>query len=142
MILYLLKIKLSWLMTKNNGRKELNKRIKSFNYAFEGWGYVLRTQKNAWIHAFVTIMVVITGLWLGLSRYDWVLLIIAIAIVWITEFLNTALEAIVDMTMPDPHPCAKVAKDVGAGAVLLSAFAAILIGLLVLGPPLWEIISG
>jgi diacylglycerol kinase len=126
---------------RNNGLLELRKRIKSFRFAFEGCWYVLRTQKNAWIHAPITIAVVIAGIWSGLSRVDWALLIIAIAIVWIAEFFNTAIEAIIDMTMPDPHPLAKVAKDVGAGAVLLGACAAVLIGVLVLGPPLWESIS-
>ncbi len=127
---------------QSNGQTEMYKRIKSFQYALEGWAYVLRTQKNAWIHAIFTIGVAVIGLWLGLSKYDWAFLIIAVVVVWITEFINTALEAIVDVSMPDPHPCAKVAKDVGAGAVLLGAAAAVLIGLLILGPPVWDIISG
>lgn len=121
---------------------ELRKRAKSFQYAFEGWWYVLRTQKNAWIHATVSLAVAALGLWLGLSRTDWAIIILAIAIVWMAEFVNTALEAIVDMTMPEKNPLAKVAKDVGAGAVLLGACAAVLVGFLILGPPLWQRLTG
>lgn len=130
------------LQMRNGGQTEIHKRIKSFQYAFEGLWYVLRTQKNSWIHTAITIMVVITGLWLELSRYDWALLILVMAFVWITEFVNTALEVVIDMTTANPHPCAKIAKDVSAGAVLVSAFAAVLIGLLILGPPLWEVVFG
>jgi diacylglycerol kinase len=112
-------------------------RIHSFRYAFEGWWYVLSTQQNAWIHAVVSIAVFVLALWLHVSRTEWAVLILTIMVVWMAEFMNTALEAVVDMTMPDPHPLAKVAKDVAAAAVLVGACGAVLIGLLVLGPPLW-----
>lgn len=121
---------------------ELRKRIKSFQYAFEGWWYVLRTQKNAWIHAVASLAVVALGLWLGISLTDWAIIIITIAIVWMAEFINTALEAIVDMTMPEKNPLAKVAKDVSAAAVLIGACAAVLVGFLILGPPLWQRLIG
>lgn len=124
-------------MTEKDNNEVYN-RAKSFQYAFAGWWYVLRTQHNAWIHAVVTIIVFVLGLWLGLSRTDWAILILAIMTVWIAEFMNTALEAIVDMTSPDFHPLAKVAKDVAAAAVLVGACGAVLIGLLIMGPPLWE----
>ena len=127
---------------QENDNSEFRKRIKSFQYAFEGWWYVLRTQKNAWIHAVISLLVVALGLWLGLSRSDWALIILTIAIVWMAEFMNTALEAIVDMTMPEMHPLAKVAKDVSAAAVLVGACAAVLVGILILGPPLWQRLIG
>lgn len=119
------------------GRNELYSRIRSFGYAFEGWWYVLRTQHNAWLHAIATVIIVALGLWLKLPRRDWAVLILTFMAVWMAEFMNTALEAVVDMSMPDPHPLAKVAKDVAAAAVLVGACGAILIGLLLLGPPLW-----
>lgn len=122
----------------DSNQRELHKRIKSFQYALEGWWYVLRTQKNTWIHAVISLAVIVLGLWLGLSRTDWALIIVTMAIVWIAEFMNTALEAIVDMIMPEIHPLAKVAKDVSAAAVLLGACAAVLVGILILGPPLWQ----
>ncbi len=126
----------------DNDNSEFRKRAKSFQYAFEGWWYVLRTQKNAWIHAVVSVAVVVLGLWLKLSRSDWAILILTVAIVWMAEFMNTALEAIVDIVMPEIHPLAKVAKDVSAAVVLVGAGAAVLVGLLILGPPLWQQLFG
>ncbi len=120
----------------------IQRRLVSFRYAFEGWWYVLRTQRNAWIHAVVSIAVVALALWLGIPAGEWALLLLAIMIVWVAEFMNTALEALVDMTMPRPHPLAKVAKDVAAAAVLIGALGSVLIGLLVLGPPLWSRLFG
>lgn len=123
-------------------RTAIARRVQSFRYAFAGWTYVLRTQPNAWIHAVITIAVVLLGWWLGIGRLEWVALLLTIMIVWMAEFTNTALEAVVDMTMPKPHPLAKVAKDVAAATVLVGALGATLIGLLILGPPLWARLLG
>jgi diacylglycerol kinase (ATP) len=119
----------------------LKSRIQSFRAAFSGWGYVIRSQKNAWIHAAVSVLVVIAGFWLEISRLEWAVILLAIAMVWTSEFLNTALEAVVDLASPQKHPLAKVGKDVGAAAVLIAAGISVLIGLLILGPPLWARIS-
>lgn len=113
-------------------------RIESFRYAFAGWWYMIRTQRNAWIHTVFTVAVVIVGLWLGLGRLEWALIVLAVGGVWMAEFVNTALEAVVDLASPDVHPLAKVGKDVAAAAVLVGAGTAVLVGLLVLGPPLLE----
>ena len=112
-------------------------RAHSFRYAFSGWWYVIRTQKNAWIHAAATVCVVVMGIWLHLPLRDWAVLLLTITIVWTAEFLNTALEAVVDLASPQNHPLAKVGKDVGAAAVLIAACSAALIAILILGPPLW-----
>lgn len=117
-------------------RTELYNRVRSFRYAFEGWWYVLRTQHNAWIHAIASLVVFALGLWLRLPARDWAVLVLAMMAVWMAEFMNTALEAVVDMTMPTVHPLAKVAKDVAAAAVLVGAVGSVLIGLLLMGPPL------
>jgi diacylglycerol kinase (ATP) len=119
----------------------LKSRAQSFKHAFSGWWYVVRTQQNAWIHALATVVVVGLGLWLVLDLRDWAIVILAIAMVWIAEFLNTALEAVVDLASPQAHPLAKVGKDVGAAAVLIAAFSSILIGLLILAPRLWARLS-
>jgi diacylglycerol kinase len=115
----------------------IKSRIASFGHAFHGWAYVIRNEKNAWIHAVATILVFILATWLTLPPRDWAVLILAIAMVWAAEFLNTSIEAVVDLASPTHHPLAKVGKDVGAAAVLISAGAAVFVGLLLLGPPLW-----
>jgi diacylglycerol kinase (ATP) len=113
-------------------------RLQSFRHAFSGLWYVLRTQRNAWIHATITISVILLGSWLGLGRYDWVIIMIAVCFVWLAEIINTALEAITDLASPEQHPLARVGKDVGAGAVLLASITAIILGILILLPPLLE----
>ena len=112
-------------------------RVVSFRHAFRGWHHVFRTQKNAWIHSAIAAVVFVLGLWLHLPPRDWAVIILTTAVVFAAEFMNTAIEAVVDLASPEPHPLAKIGKDVGAAAVLVAALAAILIGLLLLGPPLW-----
>jgi len=112
-------------------------RLASFRHAFAGWWYMLRTQRNAWIHATISTLVFLAGLWLGLNRMEWAIILLTIALVWMAEFVNTALEAVVDLASPDLHPLAKIGKDVGAAAVLIGSIAAMVVGLLILGPPLW-----
>ena len=119
----------------------IRSRLRSFQFAFNGWWYVLRTQRNTWIHTVFSLVVLGVSLWLGLKPVEWALVVIAIAMVWTAEFINTALEAVVDLASPQQHPLAKVGKDVGAAAVLIAALASIIIGLLILGPPLWARVS-
>jgi len=117
-------------------------RIKAFGYALSGWWYVIRTQRNAWIHMVVSITVILMSFILHISASNWALILLAIALVWIAEFLNTALEAVVDLASNhQQHELAKLGKDVGAAAVLIAAVSSIIIGLLVLGPPLWAVIK-
>lgn len=113
-------------------------RIVSFCNAFAGFWYVVRTQKNAWIHLLATILVILISFWLWIEPVQWALIFICIGLVWFAEFINTALEAVVDLASPQKHPLAKVGKDVGAAAVLIAAIASTIIGVLVLGPPLIE----
>ncbi len=115
----------------------LYSRIAAFGHAFRGWWYVLKTQHNAWIHSLFATVVILVGLWVGLKPIDWAVIVLTIAMVFTAEFINTAIEAVVDLASPVHHPLAKVGKDVGAGAVLVSALAGIVIGLLIIGPPLW-----
>jgi diacylglycerol kinase len=111
-------------------------RALAFRFAFAGWGYVIRTQRNAWIHALASILTLLFAAWLQVAYLDWAVLILTIALVWTAEFINTALEAVVDLASPDQHPLAKVGKDVGAAAVLIASLASVLVGLAILGPPL------
>lgn len=119
-------------------RSFFRSRARSFRYAFSGWWFVIRTQRNAWIHAVISIAVIMVSFWLGLDERDWAVIMLAIAMVWTAEFLNTALEAVVDLTSPEQNKLARVGKDVGAAAVLIAASSAALIGFLILGPPLWQ----
>jgi len=120
----------------------LYSRYKAFGYAFTGWWFVIRTQRNAWIHMVVSISVILMSFILRIDAKSWALILLAITLVWIAEFLNTALEAVVDLaTNHQQHELARVGKDVGAAAVLIAAVSSVVIGLLVLGPPLWSIIK-
>ena len=90
----------------------------------------------------VSLVVILMAFLLHISAGGWAMIVLAIALVWIAEFLNTALEAVVDLASNhQQHDLARVGKDVGAAAVLIAAIASIIIGLLVLGPPLWVAIS-
>jgi diacylglycerol kinase (ATP) len=115
----------------------ITSRVHAFGHAFRGWWHVLKTQHNAWIHSLVATLVILLSAWLGIPARDWAVIVLTIAMVFTAEFINTAIEAVVDLASPLHHPLAKVGKDVGAGAVLVSALAAVLVGLLILGPPLW-----
>lgn len=119
----------------------IRSRIASFRYAFQGWSYVLRTQRNAWIHSAIATAVFLVGLWLQLPARDWAFIILTAALVFSAEFINTAIEAVVDLATAEHHPLAKIGKDVGAAAVLVAALAAVLVGLLILGPPLLQKLS-
>jgi diacylglycerol kinase (ATP) len=120
----------------------IKSRFVSITNALNGLWHVLKSQQNAHLHLIATVIVILTGLWLGLSIANWVFLLLVIGMVWIAEFLNTALEVIVNLASPDQHPLAKVGKDVGAAAVLIAVIIALIIGIIILGPPLIDKIWG
>ena len=126
---------------KENQPFDLRARARSFVYAFAGWRYVIRHEHNVRIHLFMLAVMVGLGVWLEIGRIEWAILLLTFTGVLSGEMFNSAIEAVVDMTSPDPHPLAKAAKDVAAGAVLFAACTAVLIGLLILGPPLWQKMS-
>lgn len=97
---------------------------------------MVRCQHNAWIHAIITIAVVIAGLAFRLSRGEWCWIILAISIVWTAEALNTAFEFLADAASPNFHPIVRDAKNVAAGAVLITAIAAVVIGAIIFWPHL------
>jgi diacylglycerol kinase (ATP) len=112
----------------------------SFRYAFSGLRYLLWTQRNAKIHTAISLAAIALAFVLRLDRYEWLTLMLTIAIVLAAEGVNTALEAAVDLASPDYHPLAKIAKDVGAGTVLLTAIGAVLVGLVLFLPHLLPIV--
>ena len=95
---------------------------------------MLRTQHNAWLHLGATLAVCSCGWGLRVSAADWRWLIAAITLVWAAEALNTAIEVVCDVISPGYHPAIGTAKDIAAGAVLLCAIGAFLIGGLTLAP--------
>ena len=111
-------------------------RFVSLGYALAGWLYMLRRQKNTRLMSVASIGVFALSFWLGISRIEWAVIILAITIVWLAEFLNAGIEAAVDLASPEIHPMAKVGKDVASAAVLLTVVASILIGTLIFAPPL------
>jgi len=113
-------------------------RLHSLRYALAGLRTLLLTQHNAWIHAVATVLVVVAGLVLGLSAAEWCWLVLAMTLVWMAEALNTALEFLADAVTQDFHPLILQAKDVAAAALLIAAIGALVIGLLVFGPHLWQ----
>jgi diacylglycerol kinase (ATP) len=122
-------------------RFSLHARARSFVYAGRGLSTMLASQHNAWIHAVASAGVVLGGLAAEVDRLEWCALVLAIVAVWTAEALNTAFEFLCDVASPEFHPLVAKAKDVAAGAVLIAAMGATLVGLLVLGPYLLSALS-
>jgi len=116
--------------------------IASFRYAFVGVRYLLWTQRNAKIQSAIGLAAIGLGVVLGIDRYEWLALLVTITLVIAAEGVNTALEAIVDLTSPEYHTLAKIAKDVGAGTVLITAIASVIIGIVLFLPHLLPLIMG
>lgn len=111
-------------------------RIASLSYAIAGWLYMLRRQKNTRIQAVASIAVLLVSFWLQIDNISWAIMILTITIVWMAEFINAAVEAAINLASNEWHPMAKVGKDVASAAVLLGVVASIIVGVLILGPPL------
>jgi diacylglycerol kinase len=109
---------------------------RGFQFAGEGLLYAFRTQRNFRVHLIASVAVIILGAWLRLPRQSWAILALDIGLVLTAEMINTAAEALVDLTSPEYHPLAKLVKDLMAGAVLIVALISVIVGLLILGPPL------
>jgi diacylglycerol kinase len=112
--------------------------VEAFRFAFSGLWYTLRTQRNLRVQLAIASVVTILGLWLKLSADQWAILALTSGLVLISEMTNTVIEKLVDLVCPDYHPLAKIVKDVMAGAVVLAALVAVIVGLLILGPALWN----
>lgn len=116
--------------------------MRRFTRAFRGIGFAIRTESNFRVHVSAAVIVFGLAVWLGLPATHFALLALTVGAVFATELLNTAVENAVDLASPDRHELAKRAKDTAAGAVLMAAFASVIVGVCILGPPLWNSVSG
>ena len=112
----------------------LRDRIKSFGHAGAGLGFLVKSEPQARIHMLASAVVLIAAWGLDLNRHDWMWLIVAIALVWISEAFNTAFEHLCNVVSPEYSQSVKRAKDIAAGAVLIAAIAAAFIGIIVFTP--------
>jgi len=112
------------------------RRLKSFSYALQGLAHLLRTQLNARVHLLAALLVCGAGMVVGLSRAEWLWIVVAIVLVWSAEAFNSALEQLADVLHPEQHPGIGRAKDMAAAAVLIAAGGAAVIGMLVFVPHL------
>ena len=121
-------------------------RMKSFRHALAGLVFVLRSQHNAWLHALATALALVAGAvlhWTGVKDFtpgEWCALAVAITVVWVAEAFNTGLEVLADAITSERHPVVKIAKDVAAGAVLVAAIGATIVGIILFLPPLVELV--
>ena len=128
-------------MSEPRPRFSVHSRLRSFAFAFSGLRYFAVSEPNAWIHAAATVIVIVVGFYLQLTKPEWCWIILAIISVWTAEALNTAFEFLTDVASPEFHPLAEKAKDVAAGAVLISAIGSVLIGMAILGPYALRLLS-
>lgn len=129
-------------MERSVERFSIVKRAKSFTYAGRGLWIFLKTTHNAWVHLCFLALGIGLGIYFQISYVDWMLLIFAAGIVLAAEAFNTAIEIDIDLTSPQYHPYARDTKDVAAGAVLIAAATAALIGLGIFGHYFWDIARG
>jgi len=114
----------------------MDKLLQSFRYAFTGIWYAIRTQRNMQIHITMALLVVILGAIVSLTLIEWCIICVVICAVISLELVNTAIEATIDRIGTERHPLAKIAKDTAAGAVLVTAIGAVIIGLIIFVPKL------
>lgn len=113
----------------------------SFSCAFAGLSYCFRTEKNMKIHVLATAAVIIIAVLSGISRMEWGLLVLSVFMVLVAETINTAIEKTVDLVTPDFHPLAGLAKNLAAGAVLLAAFNAVVMAVIIFGPHIGKVLN-
>ncbi|RLJ75011.1 diacylglycerol kinase family protein [Pedobacter alluvionis] len=121
----------------NNPKFSIIDRIKSFKYAFNGLKFFFLNDHNGRVHLLAAIIAIGLSFYLKISSLEWVAILSVISAVFVTEILNSAIEKLADVVSPDYHPKIKVVKDLAAAAVLVAAFLAVAVGLLVFIPKLF-----
>lgn len=126
---------------KKSGKFSFRQRILSFKYAFNGIFLLLKNEHNAWVHLFATVMAVGAGLYFKITKQEWIAVVLAIAVVFAAEAFNSAIELLVDKISPGYDVTAGKIKDMAAGAVLITAIAAAITGLIVFVPHLIKLLK-
>jgi diacylglycerol kinase len=119
----------------------MKNRWQSIKYALQGLSDAIQTQPNLRIHLMIALVVVLVGCSLSLTRLEWIAVVLTIALVLLAELLNTAIEYLTNLVSPEYHPLAGKTKDAAAAAVLITAIAAVVVGLLIFLPKLWLLLS-
>lgn len=114
----------------------------SFKYAFQGIKQSYKGEQNLKIHTFIAILVIVFGFFLKISYFEWLVCLILIGLVLMSEFINTAIEYVVDLASPSVHPIAKAAKDTASAGVLMMAIMSAVIGLIIFVPKIIDFIGG
>ncbi|ASN05197.1 diacylglycerol kinase family protein [Virgibacillus necropolis] len=127
-------------MRSNLGGKSRKRRSIGFSFAWNGLMEMIKSERNFRIHLIVTIIVITLGALVGLSHLEWMITTLVIGTVLVAETTNTAVEKLIDYLKPDIHPSAKVIKDIAAGAVLIAAITAFIIGCLLFIPKVYHLL--
>ncbi|WP_231459833.1 diacylglycerol kinase family protein [Pedobacter sp. Leaf132] len=122
----------------NDKKFSIKDRVKSFGYAFNGLALFFAKENNARIHAIGAIFAILLSVWLKISAIEWIAVLIVIALVFVAEIINTAIEKLADVVSTEINPKIKVVKDLAAGAVLVAAIVAIIIGAIIFLPKLFS----
>lgn len=136
--LYLCKDTTKYMNTKKFSFAD---RLRSFRYAFRGIGFLVSGEHNAWIHCFATVAVLVCGFVFGLTAGEWIAVVFAIGFVFAMEAVNSALEALCDFVSPERREIIGRVKDLAAGAVLIAAISAAIVGAIVFFPKLATVLS-
>ena len=130
---------MKWISKSNKKKYSIKRLINSFGYALRGIYSAFKTEQNLVIHSVIMILVILLGIYLKISNIEFCIIILTIGLVIGMEMINTSVEYTVDMAMPSIHPLAKMAKDIASGAVLVTAIAAIVVGLIIFLPKLIDL---
>jgi diacylglycerol kinase (ATP) len=125
----------------DNNKFTIRDRLKSFRFAFNGIRILLIHEHNAWVHLFAAICVILAGFLLKISILEWVAIIIVIGFVVALEAINSSIEKLSDFISPEKHNQIKTVKDLSAAGVLISAIAAVIVGLLVFIPKIFALFN-
>jgi diacylglycerol kinase (ATP) len=121
-------------------RRGFKRFYNSFGYSIDGLKYAYKYEQSMTIHLFITVFVIVVGLWVKISLTEWLLCLILMGLVLATELINTSLEAVVDLACPKIHPLAKIAKDTASAAVFVFSTVAFASGLIIFMPKIIEML--